>query len=242
MIGLVDGDGFIYFAYWGKANLEDAVEHMHELIENAKNENFCDYLAVAVGGDDNWRNDFYWGYKKSVGRENSRKTMPSWLPDLKAELAKRPDAIMTDNIEADDVIRMWAEQCKEKEIPYIVISHDKDLDCIEGPHFDPRRWRNYHVSQDAADVSYWKQLLMGDNIDNIPGIKGIGPKKSDKILDGLKTHEERKKAVCKEYHQVYGDAGYANLITNGRLLHIMRNDSDYFKLSKEYYEEAIKEG
>jgi len=239
MIGLVDGDGFIYFAYWKKDNLTAAVAHLHELIDNAKNENFCDYLAIAVGGSDNWRNDFYWGYKKSVGRENSRKTMPEWLPDLKAELANRPDAILTDNIEADDVIRMWAEQCKAHNKDYIVISHDKDLDCIEGLHFDPRKWRNYHVSEEQSDVSYWKQLLMGDGIDNIPGIKGIGPKKADKLLEGLQTHEERRRLVCQEYYKVYGNEGYANLLANGRLLHIMRHVNDYFSLSKEEYEKAI---
>lgn len=240
MIGLVDGDGFIYFAYWGQSCLEDAVTQMHELIENAKNENFCDYLAIAVGGPDNWRDDFYWGYKKSTGRQNSRKTMPDWIPDLKAELANRSDAILTDNVEADDVIRMWATQCKSADKDYVVISHDKDLDCIEGPHFDPRKWRTYFVDSESANVSYWKQLLMGDGIDNIPGIKGIGPKKADKLLETTKSNQERKEMVCKEYDKAYGSEGFNNMLANGRLLHIMQNEADYFKLSREEYNEAIK--
>lgn len=239
MIGLVDGDGFLYFAYWGKANLKEAVKHLHELLRNVKEDNFCDQLAVAVGGPDNWRDDFYPLYKKSTGRVNSRKTMPEWLPDLKAELASRSDAILTDNIEADDILRIWSNQCKKFDIPHVIISHDKDLDCIAGQHFNPRTWTSYSVSEEAANVSYWKQVLMGDGIDNIPGIKGVGPKKADKLLEGLKTNEQRRAVVCQEYNNVYGKEGYEHMLANGKLLHIMQNHGDYFKLERSVYEQAL---
>ena len=29
---------------------------------------------------------------------------------------------------------------------------------------------------------FYKQVLMGDRVDNIPGLKGVGDKKADKIL------------------------------------------------------------
>lgn len=34
-------------------------------------------------------------------------------------------------------------------------------------------------------MKFWTQMLTGDTTDNIPGCKGIGPKKAEKILAGL---------------------------------------------------------
>ena len=45
------------------------------------------------------------------------------------------------------------------------------------------------------------QCLTGDNIDNIPGIKGIGPKKAEKILAGVPKYRRwnRVKAAWRQH-------------------------------------------
>jgi DNA polymerase-1 len=241
MIGLIDGDPIVYLAYWGKETFEEARDHADEIIENISEELFLDYMCIAIGGEYNFRDDFYSEYKKSKGRSNSRKTMPNWIVDLKEHIGGRPDAIVTDRYEADDVLRIWANQLRRVGKDHVVVSIDKDLDCIPGKHFNPSwKWKYYEVSEKEAYTLYWKQILMGDNIDNIPGLPGIGPKKADKILEACESEEEMVKEVCKQYNKAYSDAGYSYLLSNGRLIHIMGYTDDYFKLDKETYDEYIK--
>ena len=47
------------------------------------------------------------------------------------------------------------------------------------------------------------QCLTGDTTDNIPGLKGIGPKKAEKILAGVPLSRQwnKIKATWKEYEQ-----------------------------------------
>jgi 5'-3' exonuclease len=63
---------------------------------------------------------------------------------------------------------------------------------------------------------FYTQLLTGDTADNIKGVKGIGPKKADKILDGLVAEADLYKAVEEHYETL------DELIENARLLWLRR--------------------
>jgi 5'-3' exonuclease len=67
--------------------------------------------------------------------------------------------------------------------------------------------------------------LTGDRTDNIPGIKGIGDKKADKILDGLEEEEDLYRAVLEvyKYNRDY-------LLEQGRLLWIRRKKEELWML------------
>ena len=99
-----------------------------------------------------------------------------------------------------------------------------------GKHYNLAKQIIEDINEDWADNFYWKQILMGDSVDNIPGIEGIGPKKADKILEGKKDKEERKQAVIEAYKVAYNDEWYSYLLANGRLIHIWRYYDDHFKI------------
>ena len=67
-----------------------------------------------------------------------------------------------------------------------MISYDKDLDQIPGWHYNWYHDKMYHVEPHQANRFLACQCLAGDMTDNIPGVKGIGPKKAELILGGPK--------------------------------------------------------
>jgi len=105
------------------------------------------------------------------------------------------------------------------------MSIDKDLDMISGLHYNwTKNKEPYEISESQAIRSFYIQLLTGDRVDNIQGIRGIGNKKAHKILHGIEEEQELLKTVLEEYEK----AGYTkeNLINNGRLLWIRRKKKE----------------
>lgn len=281
MIALIDGDPFLYQAYWHQMvfykkqikELDELLKHefINEkeysiklaIIDNnfktigfnkAKEEidklltgileaNFTDEYVIAVGGPNNFRQLLYPEYKNSSTRSGVRNNKPVWFDELKDYLISKENVVLTDGYEADDLLRIWAIECQNNGKDYVVCSIDKDLDCIEGKHFvnihSTKGAHSYTITKEEANYFYWIQVLMGDNIDNIPGIKGCGPKSARKILDAVDP-EDYEKAVCKAYYKAYKDDGYEHMLLNGRLIHIWRTMNDHFKISKEKFYEAIK--
>jgi len=121
--------------------------------------------------------------------------------------------------EADDAIGIRAYSMGEED--YIICSIDKDLDNLRGKHYNFVKNEAYYVTEEQAIKNFYRQLLTGDRVDNIPGLSGIGPKKAEKILEGCVTEEELFKAVSQAYK---GDLDY--LTEQGQLLWIRRKDGE----------------
>ena len=238
-INIIDGDVLVYMSVWQNDTLPEAQVKFDEILTRINNSTFATDYVMAIGGPDNFRVDLFSEYKGN--RTKSKDNRPEWFGDLKSWVVEKYDnAISTDWCEADDMIRVWALQCDEAGINRCVVSVDKDLDCIPGTHFNPRKETIYQVCEEYAERFYWQQILTGDATDNIPGLPKVGPVKAKKILEEAYTHDELIAAVCRAYHDKYGDEGYEYLITNGRLIHIWRKDYDHFKIKKEVYEAAIQ--
>lgn len=82
--------------------------------------------------------------------------------------------------EADDAI--GCEQYANKDKTTVIVTIDKDLNQIPGYHYNPRKQEMYYVTKHSADIFFWKQMMVGDVTDNIPGITGIGDKRADKVI------------------------------------------------------------
>lgn len=152
----------------------------------------------------------------SGGRENFRYTVnpdykanrtgraPVGLSQLKKDLAKKYNGTIHTKWEADDAVVFLAEKFPEN---YILCAIDKDvINSVEGRHFNYYESALYNIEMKWVDVDrhtslVWRylQTLMGDKTDNIIGLKGIGPKKAEKILQGCFSHKELWQAVCDAY-------------------------------------------
>jgi len=242
MLAIIDGDVLLYQALWGSDNLREAKDKFGDIVVDVLENTFATDYTMAFGGPSNFRDDLYADYKKSPSRVKSKSTRPEWFDDLKSFALSYEGAVICDGYEADDQVRIWAEECRQFNyyVPHIICSVDKDLDCISGAHYNPRTKAVYHISPDQADQNYWLQCLTGDTVDNIPGIKGIGPVKAGKILEDCYNRFERKQEVCIAYFNHFGEEeGYNNLLMNGKLLHIWRTYNDHFTLDRSFYDNAI---
>ena len=82
----------------------------------------------------------------------------------------------------------------------IICSVDKDLNQIPGWHYNFVKKEKYFVDEEQAIRTFYTQLLVGDNTDNIQGVKGIGPAKAAKILSECKNEKEMYEACVKTYN------------------------------------------
>ncbi len=101
--------------------------------------------------------------------------------------------------EADDIIGSLAEYAKKRGIKVQIVSHDKDLyqlidderitiyDPVKKMEIDEERCREKFGVEPRQIVDYL--ALVGDASDNIPGVRGIGPKGASKLLRQFGTLE-----------------------------------------------------
>ena len=139
-------------------------------------------VKYAVKGNGNFRKDIYPEYK--ANRKPQEDEIRERLNYLYQYSLEKWDAVPADGMEADDLVAIWAYEAREMEMQYVICGIDKDLKQIPGNHFNygKRTWD--FIDDDQGHLLLMQQCLTGDNTDNIPGLKGIGPKKAEKMLAG----------------------------------------------------------
>ena len=123
--------------------------------------------------------------------------------------------------EADDAIGIAC--CKDPD-KTVIVTIDKDLDMIPGDHFNFVKRQRYEVKSWQALVWFYTQILTGDRVDNVIGLKGIGPVKAAKILEGCLTESDLFAKVVEAY-----EGNTARVIENGRLLWIRRQENQIWQ-------------
>jgi len=78
---------------------------------------------------------------------------------------------------------------------------------ITGNHYNFVKKEFEFVTPDEANKLFFLQVLTGDSVDDIPGLKGIGPVKSKEILDGYDTIEEMAAQVVEAYASALAGKG-----------------------------------
>lgn len=156
----------------------------------------CSQYRVFLSGDDNFRKQVA-VTKPYKGNRNSAR--PTYEQEIKAYLRSEYNAEQVDNLEADDLMAM-------NQGPNTVIcTIDKDLRQVPGWHLNPDKEEEpVLISNEKAKYNYFWQMLVGDDVDNIPGVRRIGKKKATAMLEGL-TVPEMKEAVIGCYRKAYGD-------------------------------------
>ncbi|MCB0419492.1 MAG: DNA polymerase I [Bdellovibrionales bacterium] len=98
--------------------------------------------------------------------------------------------------EADDVIGSLTRMGREAGLEVVIVSGDKDFAQLVGPHVSILDTMKNVIYDSQGVVEKWgihpEQMidylaLVGDSSDNIPGVKGVGPKGAQKLLAEFKT-------------------------------------------------------
>ena len=187
-LALVDADSIYFRTCFVTKNKKEIRKYIRktlsEIESHVMGEHFDEVkMMIAVKGKGNFRKDLYPDYKAT--RPELDKDMKEALNYAHNFMVEDVGAVRADGMEADDLVSIWAAEAREMEIAYTVAGIDKDLLQIPGSHYNFVRGTSQVVTADEAQLNLMLQCLTGDGSDNIPGIKGIGPKKASKILAGL---------------------------------------------------------
>ena len=129
---------------------------------------------------------------------------------------------MVEGQEADDAIGIKAYTLDPEDC--IIYSIDKDLDMIRGWHYNFVKDKEYYVKEEDTLRTFYKQVLTGDRVDNIPGLKGIGDKKAEKILGDASTEKELFPLVLAAY-----DNDIHRMTEMAQLLWIRRKENELWQ-------------
>jgi len=226
---LVDGDPLMFRAAWKKSTVEEALKSWEERLEDLKNTTFCDEVKIAVFCSTNYRKDFFADYKNTPNRHKAKANNP-FFTKLRDLLVERGLVTVATGMEADDLVRIWHEEENAKGNVTVIASVDKDLQCIASNHYLIHHDKMIHVDEETADTHYWTQVLTGDMVDNIRGLKGIGPKKAAAVLEGATTTEDRCQRVVDKFHEIHGENWEVEVKHTGTLIHILKTRDDWFTI------------
>ena len=208
--------------------LEESWNNLQKDLKNLIETVYCDDYIMAVKGPGNFRNLMYPEYK--LNRHADPNKQNEFVPVLRKLAVAEDLAIEADGREADDLIRIWAEQARAAGIDYVICSIDKDLKCIPGKHWLMHKKELIVVSEEEAMRHYYEQLLKGDPTDNIPGIPRVGEVKATKILEEYTTEADFQERVVEQYIVAYEDGWRDYLLSNGKMIHLQKTPDDYFHL------------
>jgi DNA polymerase-1 len=207
---LVDGSSYLYRAFHALPALSTAagqptgavlgvVNMLYKLLDDYRPENMA---VVFDAPGRTFRDDLFEQYKAH------RAPMPDELRAQIEPLLETIDAmgiplLRIEGVEADDVIGTLAKQASQTGTPTVISTGDKDLAQLVDEHvtlvntMDNTKLDRGGVLQKfgvAPERIVDYLALIGDSIDNIPGIPGVGPKTAAKWLqqygdlDAVRAH------------------------------------------------------
>jgi len=221
MIALIDGD---IIAYRCSASAQHEPEDvavlrvdnmMRDILRESESTEYSNFLT----GKGNFRYDIYPEYKAN----RKDKPKPVHLQACRDYMVTKWNAVISEGCEADDLIGIAATDCDDM-MAYVICSVDKDLKMIPGHHFNFVTKDRTFVSPLTGMKNFYKQLILGDVSDNIPGYDGKARQKWPKFMQHHHDNIEYCSNAIDMYtyaREIYTNEAQ-NIILNGRLLHIQR--------------------
>lgn len=120
--------------------------------------------------------DSYKASREGLKRPTHLKACKDWLKEVYG-------AVEVEQYEADDLIAM--EWYRKDDAECVIVSLDKDLMQLAGRHYDFVKDMETSVSGSKARRNFWTQVLIGDPVDDIIGLKGVGPKTAELLTQDL---------------------------------------------------------
>jgi DNA polymerase-1 len=218
---LVDGSYYMFRAYHALPDFRNSSNEHTGVIYGVMNmlkklirEHKPDYFAVIFDAKGKtFRNDLYPQYK--ANRPPVPEELLSQIRPLHQIIAANGfPLLIIDHVEADDVIGTLAKQAEVDGIRCLISSGDKDLAQLVDGHIRMiNTMRDIILDVDGVREKYGVAperiidylALVGDSIDNIPGIPKVGPKTAAKwlheygSLDRIIEHRNEIKGKVGEY-------------------------------------------
>ena len=194
-IALIDGDSLLYYEM-GKLTLEEAIisldRRIIDILARCNTARFAGFLTVGKC--------FRYNLAKQMPYKHNRKggSKPIIFYALKEYIQQTWKFKYVKGLEADDLV------CSYKTGNSILCSPDKDvLYQAKGKHYNYGKAEWITTTAENAETFLWKQLLMGDSGDGVPGIPKIGPKTAEIILKDQKLLD-MPAIVLKKYIEKFG--------------------------------------
>lgn len=236
---LVDGSGFIFRAYHRLPPLTDPqgtpvgavygfTAMLWKLVNELNNSEAPSHLAVILdAGSHTFRNDMYAEYK--ANRPPPPEDLVPQFPLIRdAVRAFSIPCIEQAGVEADDIIASYAKVALAAGYDVTVVSSDKDLMQLVAPGLDLYDTMNNKRIDRAAVIEKFGVppekvgdvlALMGDTADNVPGVRGVGPKTAAELIQ--------------QYGDVEGVIANIDAIKKLKLKETLANSVDMARLSLE---------
>ncbi len=203
---LVDGSSYLFRAYHAlppltnsKGEPTGALVGVINMLRKLISEHQPEYMAVVFDAPGKtFRNELYDQYKAN------RPPMPD---ELRAQIAPLHEAVramglpllIVPEVEADDVIGTLATQAAAAGMDTLISTGDKDLAQLVGRHVtlintmnDSRLDRDGVIDKFGVPPEHIVDYLalIGDSVDNIPGVPKCGPKTAAKWLQAYGSLDE----------------------------------------------------
>ncbi|MDH3411458.1 MAG: DNA polymerase I [Gammaproteobacteria bacterium] len=203
---LVDGSSYLYRAFHAMPSLNNskgeqtgAVYGMTNMLRRLLREYSGHHMAVVFDAPGKtFRDDIYPEYKAN------RPPMPDELvaqiePIHEIVRALGIPLLQVQGVEADDVIGTLAERARDAGFEVVISTGDKDMaqlvdkkvrieNTMDGGTLDPEGVKKKFGVAPSQMVDYL--TLVGDSVDNIPGVPKVGPKTAAKWLESYRTLDE----------------------------------------------------
>ena len=198
---LVDGSSYLYRAYHAlppltnsKGQPTGAVKGVTNMMRRLLKDYPLSPIAVIFDAKGKtFRDDMFAEYKAN------RPPMPD---DLRPQVQPIHDIVeamglplfVIEGVEADDVIGTLARQATEQQLPVIISTGDKDMAQLVNEHVTLVNTMTETVLDIPgvhAKYGFGPELmidylaLMGDKVDNIPGVPGVGEKTAQGLIQGM---------------------------------------------------------
>lgn len=203
---LIDGSGFLYRAYYGLRPLHtakgipvQAVYSFCRMIKKLADTFKPHYMALVWDSKgETVRHIMYPAYKAT------RSAPPSDLFEQKKYIQKFADLVglkqfEKTGVEADDILFSLTKDFTQQGIDVLLITSDKDMEQVLSNHatiYDPFKdvFIDLSAFQQKRGFSVEKLpfyfALVGDSSDNIPGVKGIGAKTAEQLVQQFQSLDD----------------------------------------------------
>lgn len=187
-----------------------------------------DYLFVAFDAPgENFRHTLYPAYKAS--REEMPHDLRPQMESIRRMLkALAIPVLELPGYEADDIMAALARMSEEQDRDCYVVTGDKDCRQLISDHVKVYNIRKNEVFDAVALQATWGirpeqvidfQTLVGDSVDNVPGVPLIGPKIAQELLQ--------------KYDTLEGIFAHVDEIAGAKRKENLRNNQEQAKVSRE---------